>query len=334
MLHRLALFTLFCTTAFACRNDFTLEGDFRDIPTAYAYFDAADDAHFVRVQKAFLEAGGNAVDNAGIADSIYYGPEEATVILRNATTGQEAVMDRVDVRTLGINRTDGIFATEPNIAYMTRADEVRLRPGDEADIRIERPGEAAATATTTMLEPLEIIRPGSQARVDNPSRPLIMSWRRGPEASVYDIRVIFNIRELYPADASRNRDLQLVWQVASSYIPGDDATATQVRFEVDPQGFYRFLQTALPVEGDVVRRFQDFDVEVTAAGPEVLALRTLQDANTGITSSGALPRFTSLVGGIGLITSMTRALRQGVAFDDNSIDSLRDGQFTRALGFR
>ena len=126
----------------------------------------------------------------------------------------------------------------------------------------------------------------------------------------------------------------MVWEVANAYVPGDNATESQVRFEVDPEGFYRFLQASLEINPDVVRRFQDFDVQVAAAGKEVLDLRNLQNANTGITSSGVLPRYTNLVGGIGLVTSSTLSLKEGIGFDANSIDSLRDGQYTRELGFQ
>lgn len=334
MMHRFLLFACLLLTLNACRDDFTLEGDFQDIPTAYAYLDAEDSRHFVRVQKAFLESGGNAVVNAGIADSIYYGPNDASVILRNISTGEEVELERVDARDFGRSRADGIFTNDPNIAYTVTDAEFPLRARDEVQLLIERPGQETAIATTTMLEEIEILRPGSQVRVDNPSRPLIMSWSKGDAASIFDVRVIFNIRELFPQDASQNRDLSLVWEVANAYVPGDNATETQVRFEVDPEGFYRFLQASLEVNPDVVRRFEDFDVQVAAAGQEVLDLRNLQNANTGITSSGILPRFTNLVGGIGLVTSSTRSLKEGIGFDANSVDSLRDGQYTRELGFQ
>ncbi len=334
MMHRFFLFACLLLTLNSCKDDFTLEGDFQDIPTAYAYLDAEDSRHFIRVQKAFLESGGNAITNAGIADSVYYGPEDATVILRNVTTGNETTMERVDARDFGRNRADGVFTNDPNIAYSVTDADLPLNPRDVIEVLIERPGSETATATTTMLEEIEILRPGSQVRVDNPGRPLIMSWSKGDAASIYDVRVIFNIRELFPQDASMNRDITLTWQVANAYLPGDNATESQVRFEVDPEGFYRFLQANLEVNPNVVRRFQDFDVQVAAAGQEVADLRNLQNANTGITSSGALPRYTNLIGGIGLITSSTRSLKEGIGFDDNSIDSLRDGQFTRELGFQ
>ena len=332
---RLLTLALAALALFSCRDEFVIEGEFQDIPVAYGYLNPDDDRHFVRVERAFLEAGGNANENAGNPDLIYYGPEEATVILENLTTGESQTMDRVDARDFGRSRADGIFADDPNLGYTASESELPLRGGDEVRLLIERPGEPTATATTTLLEDLEIIRPADLVRIAQDNRPLIMTWTKGPAAAVYDVRIFFNIRELFPADASMNRDRRLEWRLQNAYVPGDgDDSGSTVRLAVDPSGFYRFLGGALEEDPNVVRRFQSFDVQVAAAGQEVLDLRRLESANTGITGSGSLPRYTNLEGGIGLFTSNIVTLKEGVGFDGESLDSLRDGQFTRELGFR
>ncbi|MFT7121570.1 MAG: hypothetical protein ACJAZ9_001750 [Neolewinella sp.] len=335
MKQRFLLSACLLLTMLSCRNDFTLEGEYQDIPVAYAYFDAADDRHFVRVEKAFLESGGNAVTNAGIADSIYYGENDATVVLKNLSTNQEQEMERVDAEDFFRSRADGIFATNPNIAYTVTNADLLLRAGDQIELLIERPGEDTAVATTTMLQEVNIIRPNDQVRIALPNRPVIMSWTKGEEASIYDIRIFFNIRELFPMDASMNRDVRLEWNIANAYVPGDAFESGQtVRLEVDPQGFYQFLGSNLEENSNIVRRFSNFDIQVAAAGKEVLELRNLANANSGITSSGSLPRYTNLVGGIGLITSNSSTIKEGILFDGDSLDSLQNGQFTRNLGFQ
>lgn len=334
MMYRCLLFACLLLSLPSCRNEFTLEGEFQDTPVAYGYLDADDDRHFVRVEQAFLEAGGNAETNAGDPATIYYAEEDAVVVVRNLTTGNDRQLARVDARDFGIDRAEGIFATNPNLAYSFTDDELSLNGGDELELRIERPGEETAVATTTVLEQLDIVRPGDEVRIDNPARPLILTWTKGPAASIYDVRFFISVRELFPGNADMNRDVRLEWQLATGYVPGDDEeSGANVRFVVDPEGFYRFLGANLAENDDVVRRFQHFDVQVSAAGEEVLELRTLQNANTGLTSSGSLPRYTNLEGGIGLFTSQRTTLKEGVNIDRNSVDSLRFGQFTRNLGF-
>ena len=54
----------------ACETDFQLEGEWKDIPVVYAFLTQQDTASSVRVERAFLEPGGNARDIAQIPDSI------------------------------------------------------------------------------------------------------------------------------------------------------------------------------------------------------------------------------------------------------------------------
>lgn len=334
MISRFLLFACLFLTLVSCRDEFLLEGEFQDIPVSYGYLDADDDRHFIRVQKAFLEEGGNAEENAGDPDNIYYADGAATVIVRNTTTGNERELERIDARDFFRERPEGIFATNPNTAYSFTQSELAINGGDEVQLLIERAGEESAVATTTILDEVNIIRPNDQVRIALPNRPLIMSWTKGEAARIYDVRIYFNIRELFPGNADMNRDIRLEWQLQNAYVPGEGNESGQtVRLEVDPLGFYRFLGENLEENPDVVRRFESFDVQVAAAGNEVLEQRNLQNANSGITSSGSLPRYTNLIGGIGVFTSNTRTLKESILFDGDSVDSLRNGQFTRNLGF-
>ena len=335
MMLRFSVLVLLTLSVLSCRDDFSLEGDYQDIPVAFAFLNADDDRHFVRVQKAFLESGGNANTNAAIADSIYYGDNDATVILQNLATLEDVELERVNAEQFGLDREDGVFATSPNILYTFRDSEFGLSAGNEVRLTVQRPGQEDAVAETVLLQEIEVNRPGDIVRVDDYRRPLIMSWTKGDNARIYDVRIIFNIRELYPSDASRNRDIALEWTLASGYVPtGDQESGNLVRFEVEPEAFYAFLGNNLEQNDEVVRRFVDFDVRVSAAGQEVLDRRNLENANAGITSSQSLPRYTNLIGGIGIITSNTSSLKTGIDFDGNSRDSLVSGSYTRDLGFR
>ncbi|MEO0734392.1 MAG: hypothetical protein AAFZ52_16265 [Bacteroidota bacterium] len=287
------------------------------------------------MQKAFLEAGGNAEVNAAIPDSIYYGPNEATVVLTNLATLDATELVRVNAEQFALDREAGIFADSPNILYTATGADLDLRPGQQIRLSVERPGEETAVAETVLLEPIEINRPTDVVRIDDYRRPLIMSWTRGDNAAVFDVRVIFEIRELFPNAPDQNRTVELVWELNGGFVPGaDQASDTQVRFEVNPEAFYQFLGANLePIDG-IVRRFQNFDLQVSAAGQEVLDLRNLEGANAGLTSSQSLPRYTNLLGGIGLITGRTTARKEGILFDGGSLDSLRDGRWTRELNFR
>jgi len=190
-------------------------------------------------------------------------------------------------------------------------------------------------ATTDLIAPIEISRPTEMVRIDRYTQNLIMSWSKEDGAAVYDITIFFDIREFYPADASRNRDVRLEWPVAVSFVPGPAQTSTSlVRFDVSNEAFYQFLGNNLDSRDDVVRRFLNFDLRISAAGQEVLDRRDLEGANAGLTSSQSLPRYSNLQGGLGTITSNTSTFREDITIDGTSLDTLQNGVYTRDLGFR
>jgi hypothetical protein len=332
---RFSLLVLTALTLAGCRDDFSLEADYQDVPVAYAYFNPDEDRHFVRVEKAFLESGGNAELIAAIADSIYYGAEDATVILENISRNESREMERVDARDFGRNRADGIFAQSPNIAYSLTDDELQLDGGNKIRLTIQRPGEPDAIAETELIPAVEIARPGDMVRVEEYPRPVAVVWSKEEAAAIYDITIFFTIRELYPSDASRNRTVRLEWPVVSGFVPGpDQSSSSRVSYDILSESFYQFIGGALEEDPEVTRRFQFFDIQVAAAGQEVLDRRNLENANSGLTSSQSLPRYSNLIGGLGLITSNTFSLKEGIQFDPGSLDSLEAGIHTQNLGFR
>ena len=49
----------------SCETDVVLEGEWKDIPVVYAFLSIQDTAHYVRVEKAFLQPGGDANATTG-----------------------------------------------------------------------------------------------------------------------------------------------------------------------------------------------------------------------------------------------------------------------------
>ena len=319
----------------SCREDFSLQAPYQDVPVVFAYLDADAPTHYVRVERAVQSGGGDAGAAAADPEQLFYAPDAATVTLTNTALNLTVELERIDGRTVDAIRDDGVFATSPNILYRVSDSEVRLAAGQDAVITVSRPGEPDAVAQTTLVEPLTIIRPTTTARIDDYRRPLLVSWEAGDHAAVFNVRFIFHLREFSTADPSQDRPVDLTYELDARYQPdGEFRSGGQVRFEVDNEGIYQFIGRSLaPAEG-VTRRFDSFDVEVAAAGEEVARLLTLENANAGLTSAQALPRYSNVANGEGVVTSRTRSTRTGIALDEASLDSLSNGRYTRALNFR
>lgn len=319
----------------ACSTDFSLEAEGRDIPIIYGSLSIADTAHYVRVERAFLEAGADARAIAQNPDAIYYSTEGASVRLHNLRTGAMVVLERVDGTAEGLSRQEGPFARQPNILYKADPAALRLQGGDEVRISVERPGATSpAVAQTTMLGALVPIetRPTDPARIADYQRDLIISWTAGPEARVFDIRLVFHYREFFTNDPSRVEERQLSWDLVKGLIRPDENQL--VSYSISNEQFFQFLGTAIAPQPDVVRVLDGFDIIIAGAGEEVADYLQIANANFGLTGSQQIPVYTNVDEGRGIFTSRFVARRNDIDLDNTGLDTLRRGRYTRNLSFQ
>lgn len=332
---RYIFFVLFTVLSLAaCRDDFSLEAPYRDIPVVFAYLNDAEDTHYVRVQRAFLGVNGNAALAARVQDSLYYLPAAATLSLQQGNQ-EPIILSRVNGDDFGIERPEGAFSNSPNILYRFTDSDLNLQPNASITLRIERPGEEAAVATTRTLGEIDIVQP-------NPNNPNITlenyrqfqnwRWNVSADARVFDARLFITIREFFLNDPSQNRDRVLEWVINDKLIPapGESRVVLQFRNEL----FWQFLGNNLEENPDVRRVVGRMDMVVTGVGVEVEELLALQNANTGITSAQALPTYTNVDNGLGIFTGRTQTVLEGIGLDPRNLDTLRNGIYTRNLNFQ
>lgn len=333
---RLTAFSLLLLLSLAsCSDEFTLEAPWKDIPVVYGYPSIQDEVVYIRIEKAFLQSGGDATEIARLADSLYYGPDQITASLVNLSNGKSAVLERINAESVGLDRQDGIFADSPNILYRAFAGDLDLRGGNRVRLVIERQGNLPpAVAETTLLgkiEPRES-RPSDPARIAEYGRPLNISWSAGEEASVFDVRLIMHLREFFPDDPSLNRERTLEWVVARAFTPTDNNSLKTLT--VLNEEFFQFLGSNLEERDDVIRVFDGFDIQVAGGGAELAEFLRIANANIGLTSSQQVPVYTNIEEGRGIFTSRYVALREAVNLDNVSLDTLRQGIYTRNLNFQ
>lgn len=317
----------------SCSTDFELEADWKDIPVVYSFISVQDTAHYVRVEKAFLEPGGNALEIAKIPDSIYYG--NITVEIENLKTGQSYILQRVDGRDEGYPKDDGIFASEPNYLYKIPASQANLEEGGRIRLSINRgDGLPPVTAETTILSEIDSVS-SSPSRVIRRwlyQEPKKISWRPGPEAKIFDVRFIFYYRESQPSNPSVFERKSVEWVVNRAVF--NETNSDRVETEAFGEAFYSFLGSAIPESNGEIRLFDGMELVVTGAGEELYQFVRVARANTGITSSQSIPSYSNLSEGLGIITSRFTMRRPGFRLQEEALDSLINGIYTRGLGFR
>ncbi|MEZ4986784.1 MAG: hypothetical protein R2795_17395 [Saprospiraceae bacterium] len=318
-----------------CDTDFQIEGEWKDIPVVYAFFSEQDDAWYVRLEKAFLQPGGNATQIAQIPDSIYYAENQATVTLQNLRTGQSVNLQRIDGRDDGIFREEGDFAQAPNILYKAARTQLNLAGGDAFQITVTRGGETTpAIAQSVMLEMIEItgLPQSGQMTFGDYTRQARVGWRYfGDAARVLDVRMYFRYLETDPANPSQLLNKEIVWELAKA-VNREDGVSSQ-NFILSPAGFYSFLGENLQPLTTGIRRFDNLVFQVTAGGEEIEQYLQIANANIGITSSQSVPVFTNVENGYGIVSSRYTTFSNNLNLDPRSRDSLYNGSLTKNLGF-
>lgn len=325
---------IFSILLVACSNEVELEANWKDIPVVYGFLSQQDTAHYIRVEKAFLEPGGNADQIAQIADSLYY-DNKVQVSLERVTTGQSFAMQRVDGTLEGYPRADGVFATQPNFLYKVNAENIKLREGETIRLVINR-GENTEliTAETTILGEIVPRETSPLSPVNfGYDRPVNFSWNAEEQAQIFDLRLIIHYLESVPGNSSDLQPKELTW-VLNDNILRDIDSGTRTTFTIDGIELYKFLEANLTPVSDRIRIFQSFDIQVTGAGEELVELLRIAQANSGITSSQAVPIYSNISEGRGIFSSRSQVIRTDLTLNFTSQDSLRNGIYTRDLNFR
>jgi hypothetical protein len=315
----------------ACTTDFQLEGEWRDIPVVYGFIAVSDTAHYVRVEKAFLEPGGDASQIAQIPDSLYY--QNATVQLKNLETGAVYDLERVDGNEEGYPREEGIFASTPNYLYKIKAEDINLLGGEAFQILINTGSdEDLVTADTRIIEAIEPSEnlPNQELALGDYDRVITTRWDHGEETKIFDLRWVIRYEESIPGTEDFE-DKSIEWVLDRRLI--NDENRTKSTHRLTSGEFYQFLGSAIPENPDVVRKNLRIDISIVGGGAEFLEYLTIADANLGITSSNQIPVYTNLSRGYGIFTSRGSALREGLFLNSIALDSLETGIYTKLLNF-
>jgi len=311
---------------FACDNDLDLTDDYKDIPVVYAIMNMPSSEQFIRIEKGFIDETTSALQIATNPDSLYY--MEAVVSIKDNQSGTVFPFEMVDGAEFGLPRDPGIFASDPNYLYKSESN-FQPQPGQEYTLQIQRPGlDTLVTATTVMVGIPNIVRPSQSgaASLDFAyNQNTTLKWNGDGNSGLYDIAFNINYRERNIIEGGAFENKSVRWTVRSNF---DDET-----MELQGLQFYGAISNLLDEDPDVVRKLSNLDMIVAVGGLEVKEYVRIGQANSGLTSSQDIPVFTNLSEGRGLFSSRQEAINPSIQLTNKTLDSLRNGIFTKNLGF-
>jgi hypothetical protein len=348
----------------ACSNDFDLTAPWKEVPVVYAILSAEDTAHYIRVEKGFLDPEKSALEVAQIADSIYYPANAITVFVENLRTKEKLPCVRVDGNLEGHPRKAGIFATTPNWLYKFKTSNgAPLGAGDAYKLTVKRAdGQKDITATTTI--PAEFI-----FSAPNPSdippkmnfnteKGANVKWLGDTASAYFDISLLIRYRVQAP-DGTTLLRRTIPWDAAKNLQRGNAGINSAQGFfytsthDIGSPAFFQRVATQIEaddiagidtLDGVRTRYFEGIDIILQGGGNEIKAYLQTSSANAGVTGSEIVSTYTNISEGFGIFTAKNSSRLLQVRIGELTVNFLNDGSLkvkyfnqditTKSLNFR
>ena len=322
----------------ACANDFEVTAPWKEIPVVYAILSPKDTAHYIRVEKAFLDPVTNALEVAQIADSLYYPENAIDIYLERVDSNQRIQLTRVDGNLEGYVRQSGVFATQPNWLYKTKTT---LREGKAYRFILSHAdGSPDITAETTIPDSFSFNQPSPAAIPPEIGfiRDLgtTISWRTDENGLYFSVAMRIRYREEAPNGSLIKRDT-LYW-VPVPNIRRTDLLVASGRYKgeaiISGNTFFNFLVDHIPAASDRFRYFEGIDITIEGGGKEIERYLETAAANAGLTGAEVVPTYTNLSEGFGIFTGKNSSIMNKVKVSSKTIDSMNEQSPVKDLNFR
>ncbi len=324
-----------------CKQDLQIAtSHYKDIPVVYSLLNIKDygndgNTHYIRIQKGYLLKG-NAYLATGIIDSIYF-PNDIKVQWVSSQPGISPItLTRVDGSTVGLNQDTGIFANTPNYLYSFHS---ALNANQTYTLQIFKAnGDTLATAVDSIVNNFHIFSPsriGNSTIAFSNTQPQVLTWAKAQNGSVYDLTVRFYYREYDAGTHTLTKDTYIDIPVFQSFFPPDDGSSN-ITFSLTSSLILNYLANNLATDPGVYREFnyqKGMQFKFAAGGNALANYFIQQQAQNGLTSSNALPTYTNIYGGVGVLSSRNYQEVDSIVLAPNGLDSLACDPVSSKLNF-
>jgi len=162
----------------------------------------------------------------------------------------------------------------------------------------------------------------------DPDRPTNIVFDPGTNAKIFDIFITFHYKEIDAGGQPSSKEV--LWNFERNL---DLEEAGLQNAENDGMTFYNLLLQTIPVEPGVTRRFSKFSIDIVGGGQAIRDYVSLTQANTGITSSQAVPNFSNLSEGLGIFSSKFTYHLDSLDISQVGREEIENGELLRDLNF-
>lgn len=337
----------------SCKDDFQVAAPYKEIMMAYGIINAEDTAHYIRIEKAFLDNEKSAIDMSQVADSSYF--KNLTVVMKeyegNALR-RIIPMYRVDMRQEGYPKdaagSQGFF-TDPHYAY-----KLKTTSNPDSVLNPYRKYRLIVTnASIGRTDSSDIFYVINTDKDKNPNSFHISSFTNAGFSLSFaktTLKSSFTLSGNTPTNGrmiegiirfhyvEQNNSTGQKTRKSADFTFGRDVKAgtQQFKMEVLNSAFYGFLYDAMgpAPSSSVVRYLDSCDFIIYCAGNELYNYDQLAAIQGGsLIGDQIKPMYSNMKGdnAYGIITSRALNMRKNIAIDKITIDSIKLNPITKSL---
>lgn len=314
----------------SCNNDLDILAPYKETCIVYGLINAADSVQYVRINRAFLGEE-DAYVMAQHPDSFNY-PDILDVTFERWQGGIKKDSYLLE-RDSSLILEPGIFANTPNVLYKTPAGKLIDQNSEYKLIIYNRvTGETTSSMAAALNDinvTVPIVFPGSVITVPlYNSAPYEVKFVANAEAAVYNLTVKFNYTE-FPNNNPNDIVYKSVDWSLGNFV--NSSGTGNIEVELPGDELYQLLGSSIPLNNSVNRRFASLTFIFSSGADDFYTYIQVNQPPSGLVQS--IPDYTNIENGKGIFSSRYIKKIEGGNLDFKSIDSLKNGRFTKNLRF-
>lgn len=334
----------------SCSEDFEVAAPYRQITFAYGMLDKSDTAHYIRIQKAFMDENKSAIDMSKVADSSFYSSLKVEMLEYTGNTLTATYpLTKVDMNQEGFVKASSVsqqsFFTSPNNGYKFKADlktdrTYRLLITNTNTGRIDSTDNIGivsndTTAIASGFYVSEFDKAGLIVDFASTKVTSKLDYFVNTPANSYTLEGIlrFHYEERNVVTNAKTRKSVDYAFTALNVSPGQPYTPSVLHNNI-----YSYLRDAIGVAPANVERYMDSCDIIFFAGSKELANYNLVTSNTsnGLTNDIIQPNYTNMISkdAFGIIGSKASRTYIGAGLSIGTIDSLKNLPLVKPLNIR
>jgi hypothetical protein len=338
----------------SCSEDFEVSAPYKNVTVVYGILDPLDTAHYIRIQKAFLDENKSAIDMSKVPDSSYYPEQDLDVTMKvyddNKGSNQVgiATLSPVNMANEGVVKNapinDQSFFQSPNKAYKLKLtlDPYRYY---RLIIRNNKTGNIDSSTLITIVNPDSSRGAGKfYISVFTRSNMPIEFAKTSPNNPTYSLtgnaplngRFLEGVLRFHYQEKNVSNNTSVKKYVDYNFGQYEGSAAT-FDLKVENKNIYAYLRDAIGVAPANIERYMDsLDVFVYAGNNDLYTYKQVTLAQTGgIAADQIKPYYTNIKGNaLGIVGSRTYRTYFGAPITDVTMDSLKSNPVTQALNIK